>query len=64
MCYVYRVTCLMVLVTCRMLIFSFLQSGEVSLLRVCYQQGLSCLVLRLFFFYQQRVDTQYLPLDL
>ena len=57
MCYVSRVTCHMSLVRCHLSHInssSFLQSGEVSLLRICYQQGLSGQVLD--------VDTQYLPI--
>ena len=57
MCPVSHVRCQMSLVTCHLshvACYLFL-SGEVSLLRVCYQQGLSSLVLT-------RVDTQYLSI--
>ena len=65
MCYVSRVrchmshiTCQMSLVTCQMLYFSS-QSGEVSLLRVCFNRVYPVQFLGVS--YQKRVDTQYLP---
>ena len=54
MCPVSDVRCHLSHITCQTL---FLQSGEVSYLRVCYQKGLPRQVLRLLF---KRVDIQYL----
>ena len=64
-CVMCHVSCVMCHVSCVMcyvshVIYIFcLQRGWVGVLRLCYQQGLPCLVLRCFS-YQKRFDTKYL----